>query len=110
MHERVSRHAQDRAAERLGRPPSRSEWRLVLWAILEREAPLLRACDGGEEIYLVRLGDLAFRVVWVPDTASVKTILPPYAWRPERKSSRTGPHVRGRAEPRRGGAMGWGGE
>lgn len=109
MHDPVSWHAQDRAEERLGRPLRRAEWMEVLLSILNRRAPLLRLCAGGQEIYLVTLGDLEFMVVWVPETASVKTILVPHRRRPS-GGWRAGQRVRGRAEPRRGGgaeAWGW---
>lgn len=72
----VSRHAVERAAERLGRELDACEWQEMILAIVERRASLLLINADDREIWLVPCGPLALRVVWAPDTATIITVLP----------------------------------
>lgn len=74
--EGVTRHAWERAAERLGRPLSRQEWRQVVLDITEGRAVLLLRQNDGSEILLVTVGTVAMRLVWMPDPGCVRTVLP----------------------------------
>jgi hypothetical protein len=71
----VSRHAVERATERLGRELDAREWQAMILAIVERRASLLLIQADGREIWLVPCGSLALRVVWAPDTATIITVL-----------------------------------
>ena len=71
----VTRHAMERAAERIGRDLSRDEWRAVVAALVERRA-LVLAVDGVRVTYAVALGALHLTVVWCETDAAVVTVLP----------------------------------
>jgi hypothetical protein len=71
----ITEHAALRAAERLGRGLTYSEWLSVVEAITARSAVLLRAMDG-RSLYAVPLAGLTLRVIWCPCTAMVLTVLP----------------------------------
>lgn len=102
----VSDHAQIRAAERLARRLTRSDWLQLVLDILDRRAALLSVRMEGlerRETWLCLVGEEAMRVVWAPETAMVLTLFPP---RP-RSLSHTLRHVDSKAsgpnrpEPRR---------
>lgn len=71
----VTEHAHHRAAERLGRGLTYSEWLSVVDAITARSAVLLRAMDG-RSLYAVPLAGITLRVVWCHGLAMVLTVLP----------------------------------
>lgn len=72
----VTTHAQERAAQRLGRALSRREWLAIILDIVERRALLLGDGRNGQVIYLVEVGSVPMRVVWSPERALALTVLP----------------------------------
>lgn len=74
----VSPHAEERAAERLGRPLTLGEWIAIANQILVDGAVLLGRDGHGPEHYAVSLGAVDVRVLWDPRIAMVITVLP---WR-----------------------------
>ena len=80
-----SDHAQARTIERYGYEPTQADWWQAALDILDtlagaRSAALmLGRWRGTSEVWLVRLGLVAVRLVWVPTAAIVATVLPPRA-------------------------------
>jgi hypothetical protein len=76
MHIRgVTRHAQDRAAERLGRPLAPAEWLEVQAAILERRAVVVTN-NAPRIVYSVPVLGVVLRLVWNEAQACIVTVLP----------------------------------
>lgn len=74
----VTKHAMQRAEERLGFRPRRSEWLACVLSIIDRTAVLVRSVDhNGAELWLVRFGEVETRVWWSPETATIMTVLAP---------------------------------
>lgn len=73
----VTHHARQRMAERHGRDLTPAEWLALVCDILDGRAVLLRAMppNGSGEIWAVRMGDMALRVVWQPLDGSVVSVL-----------------------------------
>lgn len=70
----VTRHARDRAEERLGRDLTREEWLGLVATILEGRAVLLCFQENAEH-YLATVSGVPLRVVWRPDLGQVVTVL-----------------------------------
>lgn len=77
-------HAETRAWQRYGCAPTAPEWRDAVCAItstvmgLVAPAMRLRRHRGGIEEWIVRVGDVAMRVVYNPASACIVTVLPPH--------------------------------
>ncbi|MBX9697908.1 MAG: hypothetical protein K2X74_00670 [Acetobacteraceae bacterium] len=71
----VSDHAHDRAALRLGRNLTQTEWLGLVLSILDRRAVLLSVQPDGLEQWLGCVGEVPLRVVWAPGTATIVTLL-----------------------------------
>lgn len=98
----VSRHAQERAAERVGRDLTREEWIAAVLLITSRRAALLTIDRRKQtEVYLVILGAMPLRLVWSPVSASVVTVLPLHNSPPAGEHPRTPKFKHGRGEYRR---------
>ncbi len=72
----VSFHAQERAAERIGRDLTRAEWLGVVASIIDGRAALLARHEDMTELYLVACGPVAIQVVWRPLDGIVATVRP----------------------------------
>lgn len=70
----VSLHARWRAAERLGRDPSREDWLKAVLSIIDGEAPLLMRADT-RELRLIRFGAVEARVWWDTESGMITTLL-----------------------------------
>ena len=76
----ATRHAQKRAAERLGFAPTEDEWRDAAMAILDSlggtaRGLMVRRHPGGLETWLVPFAHVSARVVWSPDAALIITVM-----------------------------------
>lgn len=74
----VSKHARERMVERHGRDLTRDEWLALVADILDGRTVVLHApgaAGGGGEHHLCQVGTLAVRVVWVPHSGTVATVL-----------------------------------
>ena len=74
----ATRHASLRVEQRLGFVPDDEDWVGVVLAITDRAmTSALKLRQAGEaEVWLVRMRDVAAKVVWNPATAVVITVLP----------------------------------
>lgn len=75
----VSRHARERAVERLGRDPPRHEWQAVVLAITDRSAMLVstqRDRPAPADVYAVMLAGQCTQVLWRPDLGLIVTVVP----------------------------------
>jgi hypothetical protein len=71
----VTVHARQRMMERLGRDLRRDEWIAAVARLLEGAAPLLCRHPTGAEHYLHEVDSTALRLVWIPETAQIVTVL-----------------------------------